>query len=122
MRIIVAKSLWCVYFINQLYGCLPVLLMLCLKKCDSICMIFSLEGFPSITALKFNGALQLGVGTATGQVLLYDIRSNKPFYVKDHMYGLPIKDVEFHYQQDLVFSMDSSILKIWDKNKVNNII
>lgn len=77
-----------------------------------------MEGFPSITALKCNGALHLGVGTATGQVLLYDMRSNKPFYIKDHMYGLPIRDIEFHYQQDLVFSMDSSILKIWDKNKV----
>nr|XP_023019501.1 nucleolar protein 10 [Leptinotarsa decemlineata] len=75
-----------------------------------------LERFPSISALKFNGALQMGVGTESGHILLYDIRSNKPFCVKDHMYGLPIKDIEFHYQQDLVFSMDSSVLKIWDKN------
>ncbi|GLV38829.1 lethal (2) 34Fd [Carabus blaptoides fortunei] len=75
-----------------------------------------LEGFPSITALKFQAGLTLGVGTATGQVLLYDIRSNKPFYTKDHMYGLPIKNVEFHYQQDLIYSMDSSVVKIWDKN------
>lgn len=81
---------------------------------------FRLEGFPSISALKFNGALSLGVGTATGQILLYDIRSNKPFFVKDHMYGLPIKDIDFHYQQDLVYSMDSSVLKIWDKNNVNH--
>lgn len=62
----------------------------------------------------------MAVGTATGQILLYDIRCNKPFYVKDHMYGFPIKDVEFHYQQDLIFSMDSTILKIWDKNKVTD--
>ncbi|XP_017782995.1 PREDICTED: nucleolar protein 10 [Nicrophorus vespilloides] len=75
-----------------------------------------IEGFPSVTALSFNGGLQMGVGTATGQILLYDIRSNKPYFVKDHMYGFPIKDVEFHYQQDLIYSMDKSILKIWDKN------
>ncbi|CAG9853709.1 unnamed protein product [Phyllotreta striolata] len=80
-----------------------------------------LERFPSISALKFNGGLQLGVGTASGQILLYDVRSNKPFYVKDHMYGLPIKDVEFHYQHDLVMSLDSSILKIWDKNNVSQL-
>nr|CAH7756455.1 unnamed protein product [Callosobruchus chinensis] len=80
-----------------------------------------LNKFPSITALKFNGGLQLGVGTASGQVLLYDIRSNKPFYVKDHMYEQPIKDIEFHYQQDLIFSLDSSVLKIWDKNNFNNL-
>lgn len=75
-----------------------------------------LQGFPSISALKFDGALHMGVGTATGQVLLYDIRSEKPFMIKDHMYGLPIKDVDFHYQQDLIYSLDSSVLKIWDKN------
>ncbi|XP_050312689.1 nucleolar protein 10 [Anthonomus grandis grandis] len=75
-----------------------------------------LQGFPSVTALKFNDAVHMGVGTATGQILLYDIRSDKPFTVKDHMYGLPIKDVDFHYQQDLVYSLDSSVLKIWDKN------
>ncbi|CAH0557029.1 unnamed protein product [Brassicogethes aeneus] len=75
-----------------------------------------LEGFPSVSALKFNGGLNLAVGTETGQILLYDIRSNKPFYVKDHMYGHPIKDVEFHCQQDLIFSLDKSVLKIWDTN------
>lgn len=61
----------------------------------------------------------MGVGTATGQILLYDIRSNKPFLVKDHMYGLPIRDIEFHNQMDLVYSMDSSVVKIWEKQSVS---
>ncbi|XP_043275576.1 nucleolar protein 10 [Venturia canescens] len=74
-----------------------------------------LSSVPSITALKFHGALTMGVGTVTGQVLLYDIRSSKPFIVKDHMYGLPIRNVEFHDKMDLVYSMDSSIVKIWEK-------
>lgn len=77
-----------------------------------------LNSLPSITALKFHGGLTLGVGTATGQVLLYDIRSNKPFIVKDHMYELPIKNVEFHKTMDLVYSMDSAIVKIWEKQTV----
>nr|CAD7444433.1 unnamed protein product [Timema bartmani] len=74
------------------------------------------EGVSSVSALKFKGGLTLGVGTSTGQVLLYDIRSNKPFYTKDHMYGLPIVNVDFHESQDLVLSMDECIVKIWDKN------
>lgn len=78
-----------------------------------------MQNFPSITALKCNGAVHMGVGTATGQVLLYDIRSDKPFTIKDHMTGLPIKNVEFHYQQDLVYSLDSSVLKIWEQNNVS---
>ncbi|KAJ1524339.1 hypothetical protein ONE63_010843 [Megalurothrips usitatus] len=75
-----------------------------------------LESFPSVTHIAFNGGLMMGVGTATGQVLLYDMRANKPFYVKDHMYNLPIKHIAFHQQQELVLSMDSSVVKIWDRN------
>ncbi|XP_063972558.1 nucleolar protein 10 [Diachasmimorpha longicaudata] len=74
-----------------------------------------LEGVPSVTALKFQGGLTMAVGTATGQILMYDIRSNRPFIVKDHMYGLPIRNIEFHDKMDLVYSMDSSIVKIWEK-------
>ncbi|KAL7301440.1 hypothetical protein TKK_0005881 [Trichogramma kaykai] len=76
----------------------------------------NLDTVPSITALNCQGALTVGVGTVTGQVLLYDIRSNSPFTVKDHMYGLPIRNIEFHYSMDLVYSMDSSVIKIWNKD------
>ncbi|GLH04953.1 Nucleolar protein 10 [Gryllus bimaculatus] len=74
------------------------------------------EGFPSVTALQFQGALTMAVGTATGHILLYDLRANKPFLIKDHMYGLPILDLDFYSAQNFVLSMDRSILKIWDKN------
>ncbi|KAI5704453.1 hypothetical protein M8J75_005469 [Diaphorina citri] len=73
-----------------------------------------LEGFPSISSLNFNGPLTLGVGTHTGQILLYDIRADKPLRVKDHMYGLPIRDIKFH--DNYVLSMDSSVVKIWSKD------
>ncbi|XP_033360883.1 nucleolar protein 10 [Bombus vosnesenskii] len=75
-----------------------------------------LEKVPAVTSLRYQGGLTLGVGTLTGQILLYDIRSSKPFLVKDHMYGLPIKNIEFHQTMDMVYSMDSSIVKIWEKN------
>ncbi|KAI4492013.1 hypothetical protein M0802_010138 [Mischocyttarus mexicanus] len=71
---------------------------------------------PSITSLKFQGGLTLGVGTSNGKVLLYDIRSSKPFLTKDHGYDLPIRSIEFHTKLDLVYSMDSSIVKIWEKD------
>ncbi|VVC44623.1 Hypothetical protein CINCED_3A023654 [Cinara cedri] len=74
----------------------------------------SSDAFPSITALEFENALTFGVGTANGQILLYDIRSNKPFRVKDHLFGLPIKSLAF--QDDNVLSMDSSSVKIWNQN------
>lgn len=81
-------------------------------------IIFRNDSVPSITALKFDGPLRMGVGTSTGHVLLYDIRSSKPLLVKDHMNEIPIKKLEFHKQMDYVYSMDSSVVKIWNKNTV----
>ncbi|KAI8427818.1 hypothetical protein MSG28_002214 [Choristoneura fumiferana] len=74
------------------------------------------DGLPVITSIKFDGPLKMGVGTSTGHVLLYDLRSSKPLLVKDHMNGLPIKKLEFHKSMDYVYSMDSTVVKIWDKN------
>ncbi|XP_028294381.1 nucleolar protein 10 [Gouania willdenowi] len=74
------------------------------------------QGLPSISALKFNGSLGMAVGTSTGQVLLYDLRSNQPLLVKDHFYNLPIISLSFHSHLDLVLSSDSKIIKMWNKN------
>ncbi|KAK8740325.1 hypothetical protein OTU49_002854 [Cherax quadricarinatus] len=69
-----------------------------------------------ITALAYNDTLTLGVGTQTGQVLLYDIRSDKPLLIKDHNDGFPITDLEFHNSAGLVLSMSPKIVKIWNKD------
>ena len=53
------------------------------------------------------------------QVLLYDVRSDKPLLVKDHQYELPIKKILFHDPMDLVLSIDTKILKLWDRNTVS---
>ncbi|XP_047201735.1 nucleolar protein 10 [Girardinichthys multiradiatus] len=74
------------------------------------------QGLPSISALKFNGSLTMAVGTSTGQVLVYDLRSSQPLLVKDHFYNLPIKSLIFHDQLDLIVSADSKIIKIWSKD------
>ncbi|XP_034015517.1 nucleolar protein 10 isoform X3 [Thalassophryne amazonica] len=74
------------------------------------------QSLPSVSALKFNGSLTMAVGTSTGQVLLYDLRSSLPLLVKDHYYNLPIKSLNFHEQLDLVLSADCKIIKIWNKD------
>ncbi|KFW88871.1 Nucleolar protein 10, partial [Manacus vitellinus] len=75
-----------------------------------------IDGLPSISALAFDGALNMAVGTSTGQVLLYDLRSSNPLIVKDHHYGLPIKSIQFQHQLDLIISADSRIIKMWNKD------
>ncbi|KAK2722714.1 hypothetical protein QYM36_003034, partial [Artemia franciscana] len=77
-----------------------------------------ITSLPAVTSLKFKDSTVMGVGTSTGQILLYDIRSDKPFTVKDHQYGKEIKKLAFHPYQghDLVASMDSRVLRYWDKD------
>ncbi|XP_077009311.1 nucleolar protein 10-like isoform X2 [Tamandua tetradactyla] len=75
-----------------------------------------INSLPTISALKFNSTLTMAVGTSTGQVLIYDLRSDKPLLVKDHQYGLPIKSVRFQDSLDLILSSDSRIIKMWNKN------
>uniref|UniRef100_A0A8D2DGZ3 Nucleolar protein 10 n=1 Tax=Sciurus vulgaris TaxID=55149 RepID=A0A8D2DGZ3_SCIVU len=83
---------------------------------NSVTADSEINSLPTISALKFNGALTMAVGTSTGQVLLYDLRSDKPLLVKDHQYGLPIKSVHFQESLDLILSSDSRIIKMWNKN------
>lgn len=77
-----------------------------------------IKGIPSVTSIAFEDGLTMGVGTTNGLILLYDIRSSKPITIKDHLYGLPILDMAFHPNQNLVISQDPKIVKIWDKHTV----
>jgi len=75
----------------------------------------SLDKVPAVTTLLFRDGLTMGLGTSTGHVLLYDLRSTKPLLLKDHQYGLPINSIAFHDKLDVILSSDSKILKIWDR-------
>lgn len=72
----------------------------------------------SVTCLESNKLLGLGVGTNTGQVYLYDIRSSEPLLVKDHYYDKPINSIHFHETEDenLVISACSKSFKIWHRD------
>ncbi|GLC33816.1 hypothetical protein PLESTM_000122600 [Pleodorina starrii] len=77
-----------------------------------------------LTALRFDDSgLHVAVGTSNGLVALYDLRSQRPLVVKDHMYGSRIVDIKFHtYGADAsahsrrVISADRHIVKVWDIN------
>ncbi|KAJ9115526.1 hypothetical protein QFC22_005288 [Naganishia vaughanmartiniae] len=78
----------------------------------------------SITALKSHptDGLSYAVGTSTGHTLLYDIRSAKPFAVKDQGYGEALKTVDWMLGSaaaggngGAVLSADSKVVKVWNK-------
>ncbi|CAM9650457.1 unnamed protein product [Lampetra planeri] len=87
---------------------------------SSITADTEVTGIPAISALKFHGALNMAVGTSTGQVLLYDLRSARPLLVKDHRFGLPIRNIEFREDLDLVVTADSRIVKMWNQHTGKN--
>jgi ribosome biogenesis protein ENP2 len=83
------------------------------------------QGLLSVTALASRSdGLSYAVGTSTGHTLLYDIRSRRPFAMKDQGYGLAVKRV-FWIEggakmagDGLVVSADKKVIKIWDRNSV----
>lgn len=89
------------------------------KKCSTLDVAMKIKNcsaFPSITSIKFKNGLQMGVGTASGHVLLYDIRSSEPLLIKDHLNRVPVKKIDFNRNQNVVYSLDNAMLKIWDEN------
>ena len=91
------------------------------------------DSFVSVTSLASRtDGLNLAVGTSSGHTLLYDLRSNSPYTVKDQGYGLPIKKVEWCYSAStlddasesagLVASIDSKVMKIWGSQSSKNLI
>lgn len=68
-----------------------------------------------VTSLKFDGPLNLAVGTSLGHVLLYDLRNNKPYLTKDHRYDLPIHSIFFNKENDMVISSDERAVKLWSR-------
>ena len=83
------------------------------------------QGSLSVTALASRpDGLSYAVGTSTGHTLLYDIRSRRPFAIKDQGYGLAVKRV-FWIEggpkmagEGLVVSADKKVIKLWDRNSV----
>ncbi|XP_047316243.1 nucleolar protein 10 [Impatiens glandulifera] len=71
-----------------------------------------------VTAIQFDGGYQMAVGSSVGKVLLYDLRSSRPFRTKDHMLGSPIVDIKWHqtlnYEHPKLITADKLIVRIWD--------
>lgn len=82
---------------------------------------YQLDSFPEITSIKFNNdGLTYAVGSSTGQVVLFDLRSSQPITMKDHQYGYKIKSIDFHDKTNNVISADTKTVKVWNKNDGKN--
>ena len=82
--------------------------------------VASLDEFPEITSLDcLHDGITFATGTKTGHVSLYDLRKPEPLLIKDHQYGFPIKSITFHSSGNVI-SADSKIVKIWNRENVNN--
>ena len=69
---------------------------------------------PTVSKVKYHKQIELVVGTSTGQVMMYDMRQDKPYLVKDHRYDLPINSVFYNAENEVMVSSDPRAVKIWD--------
>ena len=68
-----------------------------------------------VTSICFDySGVHMCAGTKGGNVALYDMRSSKPLFIKEHQYGLPIHTVQFHSGSGTVMSSDAKLVKIWN--------
>ncbi|OQR87153.1 nucleolar protein 10 [Achlya hypogyna] len=72
----------------------------------------------AVSALAFDtDGLTFAVGSHTGEVRLYDLRSSAPLLTKQHQYQLPIVNLTFHEgPSKQLLSSDAKCIKIWDKS------
>ena len=78
--------------------------------------------------------LNFAVGTSTGHTLLYDLRANRPYTIKDQGYGLPVKKIEWtaasygvgsgdaQAQGGYVATADEKVVKIWGRETGKNLL
>lgn len=88
------------------------------RKCATLDVAMKIKNnrdFPAISTIKFKNSLQMGVGTESGHVLIYDIRAKEPLIIKDHLNRVPVKRIAFNPSHNVVCSLDSAMLKIWDE-------
>lgn len=69
----------------------------------------------NITSLSFDHTgQQLSVGTSTGHIVIYDIRSNRPLNIQDHHYNLPIQKISYIKSSNALLTCDTKVIKLWD--------
>ncbi|KAJ9614081.1 Small ribosomal subunit biogenesis [Cladophialophora chaetospira] len=83
------------------------------------------EGRPEVTALDYHrSGISMAVGTSSGLIYLYDLRSSLPTLKKDQGYGYPIQYLQYLTQgtktrdsvtEPKIASADRRILKLWDE-------
>jgi ribosome biogenesis protein ENP2 len=58
-------------------------------------------------------ALSFAAGDSSGKVHLFDLRSSKPLFSKDHHYDTPITQIQYHSAGKVISSCEQAV-RIWD--------
>uniref|UniRef100_A0A9I9DI69 Nucleolar protein 10 n=1 Tax=Cucumis melo TaxID=3656 RepID=A0A9I9DI69_CUCME len=81
-----------------------------------------------VTALAFDdiSGFQMAVGSSSGKVLIYDLRSSDPIRIKDHLYDSPILDIKWHStlnsEKPKMITTDKHIVRIWDPDTAKALV
>lgn len=72
-----------------------------------------------ITALQRDGDLNMVMGSAEGELKLFDLRYPAPAFTKSHPYMVPINDIIFHEKTGKMIVSDEKSIRIYDKDSGN---
>ena len=104
------------------YVCVCTYVCVCVSMCVCVCVCRRVLGGCERKKIRGTSPLpkkaKLAPLLLLPQVLLYDLRSPRPYLVKDHNYGLPIHSLAFQRADDYVLSSDNRSVKIWHANNV----
>lgn len=83
-------------------------------------LAMSSDARQEISVLEFKSSgLQIALGTSTGKINLFDLRSPAPLLKKEQGYDFPIQNITFlgsDTMPDKIMSADKRIIKLWDAN------
>lgn len=92
------------------------------KRAGLLRMVNDEVGDFEVSALKFlPDGITWAAGTSSGQVSVFDLRSTRPLYTRDHHYGFPIKEIKYHSGSENIISYDKKALRIWNRSTGNSL-
>lgn len=82
--------------------------------------LINAEDCKEVTALTFShDGLHVAAGTGSGHLLLFDLRSPKPLWLKDHRNEKKIHRIQFHKEN--ILSADRRVIKIWNETTAESV-
>jgi ribosome biogenesis protein ENP2 len=91
----------------------------CKLRCYRRAAKFEVFDGEDITAMQKDGDLNIVLGSAEGQVKMFDLRYPAPIFTKSHPYMVPINEIIFHEKAGKMIVSDEKSIRLYEKDTGN---